>query len=278
MKLLDSTRIPNHPYPELREVLTIFVAEVQAELVENLVGSYLVGSLASGDFDSDSDVDFLVVINTELTPANTQNLQDIQRKIHQMDCYPARHLEGSYVTLRDLNDWHIVGKKKLYYFDNGSTSYEWSMHDNNWHVRWILRERGIPLIGPEPETLLPPIPIDELREEVKASMHIIKQFFEESLDQPLNFFNSQFGQSFVVLTCCRILHTLHTGEVQSKKAGAIWAQQAVDPTWRNFIERAWADREGVRFGAKIGQRADEKLLGETLAFIEYAIAQMENED
>jgi len=278
MKLLDSTRIPNHPYPELREVLTIFVAEVQAELVKNLVGIYLVGSLASGDFDSDSDVDFLVVINTDLTPANTQNLQDIQRKIHQMDCYPARHLEGSYITLLDLNDWHIVGKKKLYYFDNGSTSYEWSVHDNNWHVRWILRERGIPLVGPEPETLLPPIPIDELRGEVKASMHIIKQFFEESLDQPLNFFNSQFGQSFVVLTCCRILHTLRIGEVQSKKAGAIWAQQAVDPAWRNFIECAWADREGVRFGAKIGQRADEKLLGETLVFIEYAIAQMENED
>ena len=278
MNLLDSKRIPDHHYPELREVLTIFVAEVKAELAENLVGMYLVGSLASGDFDLDSDIDFLVVINTDLTPADMNNLQDIQRKVFQMDCYPAKHLEGSYITLHDLNDWCTVGKKELYYFDNGSTTYEWSVHDNNWHVRWILRERGITLLGPEPETLLPPIPIDELRGEVKASMYIILQFFEESLVQPLNFFNSQFGQSFTVLTCCRILHTLHTGEVQSKKAGAIWSKQFVDPAWREFVDRAWTDREGVRFGAKIGQRADKKLLDETLEFVKYAIAQMENED
>jgi predicted nucleotidyltransferase len=273
MKLSDNTRVPQHPYPELREVLNTFVAEVQAELAENLVGIYLVGSLASGDFDLDSDVDFLVVINTELTPENRQNLQDIQRKVHQIDCYPARHLEGSYITIEDLNDWGTVGEKELYYFDNGSTTFEWSAHDNQWHVRWILRERGIALLGPAPETLLPPIPTDELLGEMKASMHIILQFFAESLDQPLNFFNSQFGQSFVVLTCCRILHTLHTGEVQSKKAGALWAQKNVDPAWRKFIDRAWADREGVRFGGKIGQRADETLLDQTLEFIQYALAQ-----
>ncbi len=41
----DGTRIPNHPYPELRGVLEIFVAAIKAELAENLVGFYLVGSL-----------------------------------------------------------------------------------------------------------------------------------------------------------------------------------------------------------------------------------------
>jgi predicted nucleotidyltransferase len=275
MKLRDKTRVPRHPYPELQEVLRTFVAAVQAELVEDLVGIYLVGSLASGDFDLDSDVDFLVVIDADLTPANEKNLQTIQRQVFQMDCYPAKHLEGSYITRCDLNDWDTVGEKELYYFDNGSTTPEWSTHDNQWHVRWILRERGIPLLGPAPETLLPPIPVAELLAEMKGSMHIILRFFEESLDQPLNFFNSQFGQSFVVLTCCRILHTLHTGEVHSKKAGVIWAQQTVDPAWRNFIESAWTDREGVRFGAKIGQRADEELLEKTLKFIQYALAQMD---
>jgi hypothetical protein len=88
----------------------------------------------------------------------------------------------------------------------------------------------------------------------------------------------EFGQSFIVLTCCRILHTMHTGEVQSKKAGARWAVQFVDPAWRKLIDRAWADREGVRFGVKIGQRADEKLLEETLEFVKYALAQIDRED
>ena len=58
MKLLDETRIPDHPYPELRNTLHTFVDEIAAELRENLVGIYLVGSIASGDFDLDSDIDF----------------------------------------------------------------------------------------------------------------------------------------------------------------------------------------------------------------------------
>ena len=273
MNLLDNMAIPMHPYPKLREVLNIFVAEVQAELADNLVGIYLVGSLASGDFDLDSDVDFLVVINTELTATNEIHLQAIQRQIYALNCYPAQHLEGSYITLVDLNDWNTVGEKELYYFDNGSTAFEYSVHDNNWHVRWILRERGLSLIGPAQETFLSPIPTSELLGEMKTSMRQIRSAFAAAISQPLNFLNSQFGQSFVVLTYCRMLHTLYTGEVQSKKAGAQWAEQSVAPEWRELIDRAWHDREGVRFGVKIGRKADEKLLFKTLEFIKYVAAQ-----
>ena len=71
-----------------------------------------------------------------------------------------------------------------------------------------------------------------------------------------------------------MLQTLHTGEVLSKKAGAKWAQKNVDPLWSDLIEQAWNDRKGVRFGAKIGQRADLELLYETLEFMKYTVAQI----
>ena len=58
MTFRGDTKVPDRPYPELREVLNIFVNEITSELRENLVGIYLVGSIASGDFDLDSDVDF----------------------------------------------------------------------------------------------------------------------------------------------------------------------------------------------------------------------------
>lgn len=262
-------RIPNQPYPELREVLETFAREIKAELTENLVGIYLVGSLASGDFDLDSDVDFLVVTKADLTGGNRRNLQAVQSRIHSIGRYPARHLEGSYITWRDLNDWSGVGRKALFYFDNGSTAPEQSVHDNNWNVRWILRERGIALVGDEPATLLPAIPLDKLFEEMKAVVFQILTAFEESVYQPLNFWNSQFGQPFAVLTCCRILHALHTGTIQSKKAGAQWAKGFVEPGWRGFIDQAWSNREGVRFCVKIGLRADQDLLEETLRFVRY---------
>jgi len=276
MKFLDDTKIPDHPYPELRDVLNMFVDEISAELRENLVGIYLVGSIASGDFDLDSDVDFLVVTKTELTEAHMKTLQDIQIKIHGIDCYPAKHLEGSYISIGDLNNWNIVGEKKLYYFDNGSTTYEQSTHDNQWHVRWILRERGITLVGQKPETILKSIPLNEMFSEIKTTMLQVMKLFEDEINRPLSFFNSRFGQSFAVLTYCRMLHSLHTGTVQSKKAAVKWAKQFVNPKWVKIIDQAWKEREGVRFGAKIGQRAESTLLYETLEFIKYAIAQIDN--
>ena len=100
--------------------------------------------------------------------------------------------------------------------------------------------------------------------------------FEDEINRPRSFWNSRFGQSFAVLTYCRMLHTLHTGTVQSKKAGAKWARQFVEPKWIEIIDQAWNEREGVRFGVKIGQRAELTLLYETLEFIKYAVAQIDS--
>lgn len=276
MKFLDDSRIPLQPYPELREVLQLFASEITAVLKENLVGIYLVGSLATGDFDLDSDIDFLVVTNTELSVTAMKPLVDIQVKIHAMDCYPAQHLEGSYISIGDLGDWSTVGKKAFYYFDNGSTTLEQTTHDNQWHVRWVLRECGITLIGPKPETFLQPVPINELMNEIKISMRQTMKVFQDEINRPLSFANSRFGQSFFVLTYCRMLHTLYTGTVQSKRAGARWAKQFLDPKWIKIIDQAWNEREGVRFMVKIHQRAEQTLLDETLEFINYAVSQIDN--
>ena len=136
-----------------------------------------------------------------------------------------------------------MGEKKLFYFDNGSTTYDESTHDNRWHVRWILRERGITLVGPKPETILKSIPLNAMLDEIKMTMLQVKKLFEDEIDRLLSFFNSRFGQPFTVLTCCHMLHTLHTGTVQSKKAGVKWAKQFVDSKWIKIIDQAWKERE-----------------------------------
>ncbi|MBM3153016.1 MAG: DUF4111 domain-containing protein [Chloroflexi bacterium] len=275
MEFPDDPRIPSSPYPELREVLEMFVGEITVVFKDKLAGVYLVGSLALGDFDLDSDVDFLVVTQTELTDADMEPLQDIHQKIHDLNCYPAKHLEGSYIYIGDLNNWSEVGKKELLYFDNGSTVCEHSTHDNQWHVRWILRERGIALTGPRPDTILQTIPSNALISEIRNQMLRSMEIFQGQINLPLGFCNSRFGQSFFVLTFCRMLHSLHTGIVQSKKAGATWAKQNVDPTWHKLIDQAWQEREGVRYGIKIGQRADPALLYQTLEFMKYAVAKID---
>jgi predicted nucleotidyltransferase len=73
--------IPSEPYPELHLVLESFIVGVQNALKRNLVGAYLVGSLATGDFDLDSDIDFLIVTDAELSDAELRLLQALHLEI-----------------------------------------------------------------------------------------------------------------------------------------------------------------------------------------------------
>ena len=260
---------PDSPYPELPQVLREFAAGLRVELAEDLVGAYLVGSLAVGDFDLDNDVDFLVVTRKELADATVRALQAMHVRVHGMGCYPAAHLEGSYFPQGMLNQAEAVGTELVWYLDNGSTTFERSTHCNQWHTRWVLRERGVVLAGPNPSEIVAPVPAPAMQREAVATLRLTLDGFVAAIASPLSFWNSRFGQAFAVLNSCRVLHTHRTGTVLSKRAGATWAKQTLDRTWTGLIDQAWAEREGVRHCIKIRQRADDRALQETLAFLEY---------
>jgi hypothetical protein len=263
-------RIPPEPYPELRPVLERFVEGVQNALQRNFVGAYLVGSLATGDFDLDSDIDFMIITNDELTAAEVRSLQTLHIHIHGLGGYPAEHLEGSYLNKDSLNRPDLVGVQELWYVDNGSTTLERSVHDNRWHVRWILRERALVLLGPDPKAFMPPVSGEALRTEIVIALPELATHFIAEIGKPLAYFNTRFGQSFTVLTCCRMLHTLQSGVVKSKLAGVRWAEQSLHLEWHELICQAWAERSGVRFCEKIRQPAEPKVLLQTADFLAYA--------
>ena len=58
---MDAFKIPPTPYADLNQVLLELINSVQVVLKDNFVGAYLQGSFAVGDFDRDSDVDFIIV-------------------------------------------------------------------------------------------------------------------------------------------------------------------------------------------------------------------------
>jgi hypothetical protein len=167
-----------------------------------------------------------------------------------------------------------VGVQPLWYVDDGSTSLERSVHDNQWHVRWILRERAIVLIGPDAKALTQPVPPEALRTEVLSSIEKLRTYFVAEIDKPLGWFNTRFGQSFTVLTGCRMLHTFQSGTVTSKLAAVLWAELSLGTEWHELIRGAWAERKGVRFGVKVRQPTDAKLLRETAHFLAYAVTRV----
>ena len=55
------------------------------------------------------------------------------------------------------------------YNDHGQRTLAWDDHCNRAYTRWILREHGIVLTGPEPRSFMPPVPADALRAESSAA-------------------------------------------------------------------------------------------------------------
>jgi hypothetical protein len=101
-------------------------------------------------------------------------------------------------------------------------------------------------------------------------MEKLESHFAADIGHPRGWFNTRFGQSFTVLTACRMLQTCQTGTVQSKRVAAEWAQQSLHPEWCELIRKAMAERTGVRFGEKVRQPAETALVRETARFLTYA--------
>jgi predicted nucleotidyltransferase len=91
------------PYPELNKVLATFVPAIRETLGADVVGAYLQGSFAVGDFDEHSDVDFVVVLKDELRSTQIDGLQRVHNHMYDLGPEWTRHLEGSYFPLDTLH-------------------------------------------------------------------------------------------------------------------------------------------------------------------------------
>jgi len=194
------------PYPELNSVLADLVTSVTRALGEAFVSACLQGSFAVGDFDRHSDVDFVIVVAAELTDGQVNALQAIHRRLYGLPSVWAQHLEGSYFPAAILRSYDQCSTP-LWYLDHGSQTLVRSTHCNTLVVRWVVREHGVILAGPSPATLLDPVPVDALRQEIGATM---RDWGQQILDDPDRYRN-RFYQAFIVLNYCRMMHDLVVG-------------------------------------------------------------------
>jgi predicted nucleotidyltransferase len=237
------------PYPEVNVVLQELLTSMQSILGNHFIGMYLFGSLATGDFDQDSDVDFLVVTDDKLPGDLFSALQDMHARIATIDSWCATQLEGSYVPQGALRRYDPVRALHLH-IDRGRGERLNRMHLDSdllsraWWGGWVLlrdmlREKGITLAGPVPKTLIGPVSAHDLRDAMTALLHA---WVMPILDNPTEMDTCRY-QSYTVLTLCRILYTLQYGTVTSKPVAARWAQETLDQRWVPLIDRAWIGRQ-----------------------------------
>jgi len=250
------------PYPEVNTILQVLLERVKSILGSHFIGMYLDGSLTSNDFDEDSDIDFVVLTDEDISGDLFYELQGMHDRIAMIDSPFAVQLEGSYISrqgLRRFDPEHALHPN----IERGEGErLKMVYHDDWWIIhRYILRERGITISGPAPQTLIDPVSPDDLRRVMVSLLH---GWATQILNDP-NKISSRGYQSYVVLSLCRILYTLQFGDVVSKPIAAGWAKETLDDPWISLIDRAWEGRHHPEASAGL-----EDING-TLDFIRFTL-------
>lgn len=253
------------PNPEVNGLLTQMVTEAKAILGDNFLACYLQGSFAVGDWDADSDIDFITVVQRPLSDAEYKAIEAMHARIFAQASGWSQHLEGSYFP-QDILKRTETRDTPLPFLDNAHNVLERSTHCNTLVVRWVTREHGITLDGPPPAEYIAPVSADALRREILATMH---RWADEIYTEPQDHF-SRWYQPYIVVMFCRMLHSIETGHIESKIAGIRWATSALAPEWIPLMERAWQDRPNP--GIQVRLPADPQQVELTIAFVRYAVA------
>jgi predicted nucleotidyltransferase len=264
---MEPTPAAPTPYPGLNAVLRELLGAVRTVFGDDLVGLYLQGSFAVGDFDEVSDADFIVVTRAEPTDVHVADLRVEYGRVFDLEDPWAKHLEGSFLPADVLRDRRRAGEP-VWYFDHGHRDLERSDHCNTVVVRWTLREHGVRLVGPAPAGLIDPIPVEALREEIRTTAVVWGRMVLAEPDRWAN----RFYQGFIVLSYARILHDLNAGSVGSKRTGAEWMKRR-EPRFAGLIDRAWGTRPDPARSYR--EPADPEEYRRTMAFLRFVVGECE---
>lgn len=250
------------PFPEVNAILHELLESIQDILGAHFIGMYLEGSLANGDFDQDSDIDFVAVTDVEVTENFFSALQTMHERIARIDSRWAVQLEGSYISQQGLRRYDNANDMHPNIERGSGERLKVTQHEEVWNVhRHILREHGITIIGPAPKTLIDPLTPNDLKQ---AMLPALNGWATQILNHPKEIRHRGY-QSYIVLTLCRILYTLHSGEVASKRKSASWIKETAGKKRKILIDHAWEGRHHPQMPA------DMEEIRQTLDFIKYTL-------
>lgn len=245
------------PYADVNVTLNELLTAVKLVLAESFVGLYLYGSLASGDFNpATSDIDFLVVTTDEIPTELVSELEKMHIRLWASDLKWAQKLEGAYIPQQDIRRYGLnnlprpcINEGNFYLAPQGS---DWIIQ------RHIIREQGVVLAGPDPQTLIDPVTPEDIRWSV---LTYLNGWWAPMVDEPKRLRSSEY-QAYAIVTMCRTLYTLQHGTIASKPVSAQRAMETLGEAWAGLIEEALDWRPGVAM-----ERFDE-----TVDFIRYTVA------
>lgn len=197
-------------------------------------GCYLYGSVALGAYDPvKSDLDFMLVLASPLDDSS------LLEPLHADLCrqFPlARKLEGHFVPLSAIQRCALT--ESFPHVADGAYHGLQGVMTVYWHQ---LHTCGVRITGPAPETLFPPIPWEQVQQEM--AYNINGYGYNRTL-QPDETFYPDSAIDFTVLTVCRILYTLEHRQIIAKVDAGRWALSTLPEIWHPLIREAMLIRTG----------------------------------
>lgn len=243
-------------YPAINAMLTEWIEGVKRLLGKNVVGLYLSGSLAYGDFEPKrSDIDLQAVVRRPLTQDELTSVERLHREVERACPQWANRIECAYVPLELMRESKPPATPRPWW--GFGTLYAEALVGNEWLINhYLLSEHGIALEGPDFKELIPAIDVQNVRQ--ASARDLFQEWVPKIYDGA--WLSNSHNQSYLVLNLCRILHTVTRGEPRSKNVAAQWVK-TVYPPWQNLIDEAerWA------YGDEMTRQAD------VLAFLQFAI-------
>lgn len=253
---------PIHIAPEIARYGAEVVSRLRALLGGELLGVYLIGSLALEGFEpGQSDIDIIAICTH---PLETRARQAIAEALdHRALPCPARGLE---FVLYAKNAVSAPSRPLRFEmnFNTGAGMNRWlGLNPEEEATHWfiidldIARGHGVPLAGPPPTEVLTPLPRAWVLDAIRDSLTW------HSRAEPVSPNN--------VLNACRAWRHVEEGVWSTKAAAATWAREHLaDPS---LIDAALAKRHGAA-GPALDPEAVRALHQQVLAAVERAVQQL----
>jgi predicted nucleotidyltransferase len=206
-------RLPERPASTIRTLLV----EVPPVLGDQLVGIYLYGSVASGDFDEGvSDVDLLIAVSDDLSDRQLAGLDDAHRRLLVAHPDMTDRLDLVYASVAVLNGAATdAGRRPRVAAIRPGVPLQRQPEGWEWQLNWQLaREARLTLWGPPVEHLVMHRSSDDVRRLVAGQTAEVAGWAERE--------NDRKRKSYAILTLSRGLHYMVTGREAGKAEAADW--------------------------------------------------------
>jgi hypothetical protein len=233
---------------EITAICQAFAQGLQRILGDKLHSAYVYGAAAFPDSVPTGDIDFHVILESELTDEERSVLEKFHASLAEQFPPLGGEMDGYYLLLADARR------------TPPPQSEMWARAvDESWalHRAHILAGRCIVLYGPDPVEIYPPATWPEIEGALYGELDYVARHLGDYPD-------------YCILNLCRLIYSFETRDVVVSKAqAAAWAHDVL-PEWRRHVELA---RKSYARETTVEDR--QFMLAEVGAFFEFARARIE---